>query len=358
MALGRKGIDCDFTQGKCDAFYTHAGKAITYDNNGAAFSMSQFGEAPTVESYDYILFGRVDVELHAAPGQGIITSVVLESLDLDEIDWEWVGNDNAQVQSNYFGKGDILTYDRGGFHSLDTPLSTVHTYSIDWTAERTHWIINGDVVRTLRYEEAKGGSRYPQTPMKVKLGTWVAGAPGAAPGTVSWAGGMADFSNGPSVALYKSVRVVDYAGGNGPTEDDVKEYVYGDMTGSWESIRIANGDGSSDVPGPSSSPKTSTALKTTTKDKETSVDAETTTVAAAATTTTSSQMSTTDNADGGDDSSTSRGSSTSTDNNNASSTSTRESPASNSPVGDAAPTSSSFGAAFVATLGLLLAQLV
>lgn len=193
-----------------------------------------------------MFFGRLDVELKAAPGVGVVTSVVLESSDLDEIDWEWLGGDDEQVQTNYFGKGDTTTYDRGGFHDVSSPTTTFHTYSIEWTAKFVKWSIDGKLVRTLKYEEAQGGKRFPQTPMEVKIGTWVAGGKDAAEGTVQWAGGRTDFSQAPFDAYYKSVSIVDYAGGDGPSKDSVKEYVYGDNSGSWESIKVVKGQGSSD----------------------------------------------------------------------------------------------------------------
>ncbi len=48
--------------------------------------------------------------MKAAPGAGIVSSVVLESDDLDEIDWEWVGATAGEAQSNYFGKGIQLSF--------------------------------------------------------------------------------------------------------------------------------------------------------------------------------------------------------------------------------------------------------
>lgn len=49
-------------------------------------------DAPTLNSNDYIFFGHVDVVMKAAAGQGIVSSFVLESDDLDEVDWEWLGS--------------------------------------------------------------------------------------------------------------------------------------------------------------------------------------------------------------------------------------------------------------------------
>jgi beta-glucanase (GH16 family) len=193
-----------------------------------------------------MFFGRLEVELNPAPGKGVVTSVVLQSDVLDEIDWEWVGGDIDQVQTNYFSKGDTSTYDRGAYHPVKGAVGTPHIYTIEWTAEKIDWIVNGAIVRTLKASDAKGGKAFPQTPMEVKLGTWVAGRKDAPDGTVEWAGGYTDFSNAPFNAYYKSVKIVDYAGGSGPASGPVRQYVYGDKSGDWESIVVEKGDGPAD----------------------------------------------------------------------------------------------------------------
>ncbi|KAM3540163.1 hypothetical protein ARSEF1564_006906 [Beauveria bassiana] len=256
-AFGKSGANCDFTAGACDGFHTMAGKAVTYDSRGAIVAMDAPGQAPTLRSDNYLFFGRVDVELQAAPGKGIVTSVVLLSDDLDEIDFETVGFDNKQIQSNYFSKGDDSVFDRGGNHAVDNPLGAIHKYTFEWTPEKIDWIINGAVVRTLT--RAAVGEAFPQSPMQVKLGAWVAGYEGGRPGTIEWSGGIADFSNGPATAIYKSVKVVDYAGGSSATDKDVKEYVYGDHSGSAKSIKINLKDGSSSTPDASASASSTTA---------------------------------------------------------------------------------------------------
>jgi hypothetical protein len=42
--------------------------------------------------------------MKAAPGVGIVSSIVLQSDNLDEVDWEWIGGVDSRVQQNYFGK--------------------------------------------------------------------------------------------------------------------------------------------------------------------------------------------------------------------------------------------------------------
>jgi hypothetical protein len=55
--------------------------------NGANFIINQEPNAPTLVSKKYLFFGKVDIEMQAAPGQGIITAITLMSDDKDEIDY-------------------------------------------------------------------------------------------------------------------------------------------------------------------------------------------------------------------------------------------------------------------------------
>lgn len=234
-AFGAAKVYCDFTQGACNPIKEAAGTTIEYGKDGAVFAIKKVGDAPTVESNNYIFFGRIDVDLKIAPGNGIITSIVLQSDDLDEIDLEWLGGQPNKVQTNYFRKGDDGTYDRGGTHNVSDATGTFHTYSIDWTPNAIQWSIDGTPVRTVNKKDAD--PKFPQTPMRIKLGTWTPGA-GASPGTIQWAGGLADFSKAPFNAYYRSLSIIDYAGGSAATDKPVKEYVYGDQSGNKESIRI------------------------------------------------------------------------------------------------------------------------
>lgn len=60
---------------------------MTSTDLGAKFTISEQGDAPTIESEFYIFFGHVDVKMRAANGTGIVSTWILESDDLDEIDW-------------------------------------------------------------------------------------------------------------------------------------------------------------------------------------------------------------------------------------------------------------------------------
>lgn len=238
--LDSASFACDFTQGKSAlaSWSTATGTSLTYDGSkGAQFVINGKNQAPTISSDFYIFFGRVDVQMQAAPGVGIVSSMVLQSEDLDEIDWEWLGGDTTQAQTNYFGKGNTTSYDRGTYQSVSSPQTIMHTYSFDWTKDKIDWLIDGVVVRTLMYADAVGGENFPQTPMRLKLGNWIAGDPATnAKGTIEWAGGETDFSQAPFTMYVKSVSVTNY--------NPAQAYQWSDRTGSYGSIKLVGGSSS------------------------------------------------------------------------------------------------------------------
>jgi hypothetical protein len=66
--------------------------------------------------------------------------------------------------------------------------------------------------------------------MNIRLGNWVAGDPKNAPGTIQWAGGLADFSKGPFNMYVQSLKVINYS--------PAASYAYNDMSGSFQSIGV------------------------------------------------------------------------------------------------------------------------
>ncbi|KAB5551388.1 concanavalin A-like lectin/glucanase domain-containing protein [Coniochaeta sp. 2T2.1] len=229
-ALGMS-IHVDFTKGAVNSFVPAGGSPTYSSDNGVSFTVASPGDAPQLASVFYIMFGRVECTMRSAPGAGIVSSLVLISDDLDEIDMEWLGADDTEVQTNYFGKGQTTTYNRGEFNPAPNNQAEWITYTIDWTADRIVWSVGGTVVRTLRYGDASG--QYPQTPMQVKFGSWSGGDSANAPGTVEWARGPTDYSKGPFSMHVKSIVVTDYSTGSA--------YKYGDTSGNWGSIVAVDG---------------------------------------------------------------------------------------------------------------------
>ncbi|KAH8698654.1 concanavalin A-like lectin/glucanase domain-containing protein [Talaromyces proteolyticus] len=267
-ALGAT-LSTDFTAGASKDWKVTNGE-ISYNGQGAVFTVAKKGDSPTIQTNDYFFFGTAEVKMQAAPGTGIVSSIVLESDDLDEIDWEALGGDNTQIETNYFGKDNTGTYNRATYVNLNSPQTTSYTYTVDWQKDQIQWLINGNVVRTLLASDA--GEYFPQTPMTLRIGIWAGGDSGNAPGTIQWAGGVTDYSKGPFTMYVESVTIKNANPG--------KSYTYSDNSGSADSIKI---DGSSS-PDPTTSAATTTSVHSTTSAHPTT-SAEPTTSAGHGTTT-------------------------------------------------------------------------
>ncbi|KAJ5433144.1 uncharacterized protein N7458_012300 [Penicillium daleae] len=250
--LARWEFNTDFTSGS-SAFSKWNTTSGTVDSTslGAKFTISEQGDAPTIESDFYIFFGRVEVKMRAANGTGIISTTVMESDDLDEIDWEQISTYDSSIETDYFGKGNTTSYDRATTVDVTTPEETFHTYTVDWTSSRIEWILDGEVVRTLEYADALSGKNYPQTPMRIKIGIWAGGDPDNSEGTIEWAGGETDYTAGPFSMYVESVKVINY--------NPASAYKYTDKTGAYTSIKATNGTTSTNLASSSSSVKAASA---------------------------------------------------------------------------------------------------
>ncbi|KAK0389967.1 hypothetical protein NLU13_3540 [Sarocladium strictum] len=232
--LNQASYNVDFTKGADSNFIMTYGDA-NYDSNGLSFTIDKPKQAPTMQSDFYFFFGSISAVAKAAKGTGIVSC----------LDWEWLGGDNGQVQTDYFGKGNTTAYNRGTTVNVNDVQNTWHNYTIEWTSSQTTWYIDGAPVRTLNFADAVGGTNYPQTPMRVKLGIWSASDTGA-PGTIEWAGGNTDYSQAPFTMQVKSLSINNY--------NPAGSYSYSDKTGSWQSIKM-----SKDAPPDTSSSATASA---------------------------------------------------------------------------------------------------
>jgi beta-glucanase (GH16 family) len=214
-----------------DDTFTSQSSAIEYDDkNGAAFTIAGKGQSATLVSNFYFFFGRTEVIMKAARGQGVISSIVWGSDTLDEVDWEFKGGNETFVFSNYFGKGRMNDTTTGGDHKISGSIHDFHNYTSVWTKDKLEWHIDGNLIRTLLPKDANNTNNFPQSPMSLRLGSWVGGDSSQPVGTIAWAGGPTDYSQAPFTMYVQSARVEDYSSG--------KEYTYGDNSGSWQSIKI------------------------------------------------------------------------------------------------------------------------
>ncbi len=203
-------------------------ETVNFGPNGAELTFAKRFDAPLIRTDFNFFFGSIEYVVQGAPGKGIVSSMVLLSDDLDEIDWEMTGTGGSQIETNYYGKG-VPNYDNYQYVNVTTPQTEFHTYGVQWSSEALVWYIDNIVVRTLT--AAQAGDYFPQTPMHASLSLWDGGDPTEAPGTKDWAGGETTFPISENYTMYiKSVRINNAMPGGG--------YQYTDKSGSWQSIRV------------------------------------------------------------------------------------------------------------------------
>lgn len=149
------------------------------------------------------LYGKAVVRLKTSRSRGVITAIVLISAVGDEVDYECLGSQRDEVQTNYFSKGELDYTKMRRIPLSSDSWANYHNYEIDWNEERIQWIIDGKVVRTLSKHETWNEKlqifKYPQTPMRLEVALWPGGAAQNHPGTIEWAGGPVDWENSPEL---------------------------------------------------------------------------------------------------------------------------------------------------------------
>lgn len=105
LALGTSYSQNFTTTVASDKIWNATSGQVAWNSNGGQFTINAKGDSPTIQSNFYIFFGRVSTIMQAAPGTGIVSSVVMQSDDLDEIDWEFLGGNSTHASLNFFGKG-------------------------------------------------------------------------------------------------------------------------------------------------------------------------------------------------------------------------------------------------------------
>jgi len=169
--------------------------------------------------------------------------VTLESDTGDEIDWEWLGGTDKrnEVQTNYFGQRKTGNWDRGGLHPVQDIVRITRNYTITWSPYAISWYIDNHWVRTVTAQAAaNSGNWFPQTPCRVKIGTWAGGDKDNANGTITWAGGLTNYSQGPFSMYVEQVKVWNM--------NPATLYEYKDRSGTWQSIYKNNAGASGPPP--------------------------------------------------------------------------------------------------------------
>lgn len=136
-------------------------------------------------------YGTVTARIKTgSTASGIVSSFITKNTVGDEIDYEWVGLNPSEAQSNYYWNG-TLDYTHGAHHPIGADSTAdYHIYTIEWLPDHISWIVDGNVVRTVNKQDtldaATGLFKYPSRPSRVQLSIWDGGM--GADGTASWAG--------------------------------------------------------------------------------------------------------------------------------------------------------------------------
>ncbi|KAJ1736178.1 putative glycosidase CRH2 [Coemansia biformis] len=156
-------------------------------------SKNNRGFGSTVDSSHSFKYGTVTARIKTASiAKGVVSSFIIRSnLVGDEIDFEWVGKDPREVQTNFFYH-DILNYTNSKSFDVGGDTSAAyHDYTIVWASDSITWIVDGKKLRTLyrkdTYDRKSGEYRFPAAEGRIGFSVWDGGNSGAQ-GTAEWAG--------------------------------------------------------------------------------------------------------------------------------------------------------------------------
>jgi len=220
--------------GNASAYDWVVDKGNIMNNNGElGLILTETNGGTRLSSTRYVHYGTITATLKSGRWGGVVTAFITMSDVKDEIDWEFPGNATTEAQTNFFWQGNIPPTTAGETEKgLSDTYSNYHDYTIDWQPDALTFLIDNNVVRTVQ----KTDDQYPSTPSRVQLSLWPAGIASSAPGTVTWAGGMIDWTDpdyvsaGQFSALVKSVTIKCADPQQAGTNTDVTSYTYGDNT--------------------------------------------------------------------------------------------------------------------------------
>ena len=187
-----------------DYNFLYSGNTNIDDESGEILlTMPQYSTGSLIASTHEFLYGKATVTLKTARSQGVITAIVLMSQVGDEIDFEFLGSERHDAQTNWYYQTE-LDYTRMQKQPIGSDsYEDYHTYGFDWNEERIIWLIDNKPMRTLfrrdTWDPITKRYKYPQTPSRLEIAVWPGGDKDNHPGTIEWAGGLIDWENSPDI---------------------------------------------------------------------------------------------------------------------------------------------------------------
>lgn len=171
--------------------WVYTGYIDTYDD-ALLIQMPNGTTGTVVSSTKYLWYGKVGATLKSSRDKGVVTAFITFSDVKDEIDFEFVGYDLTHPQSNFYALG-ITNYSNAENSTTTNTFSNWHYYEIDWQEDELTWLIDGQVIRTLKKDDTWNSTTerydYPQTPSRIEMSLWPGGDSSNGLGTIEWAGG-------------------------------------------------------------------------------------------------------------------------------------------------------------------------
>lgn len=207
---------------------------VTNDASGMKLCLSQEGQyyqALTFVADFYIMYGKVSITMKTAHGNGLVSTMIMNSSTSEEIDWEVLGTTDQQysgaaqpVQANVFAANHgvynnlFLSKDPNTNAEYGKPVASsaspadhasgYHTYGIEYTKDLITWSVDEAVVGSFARSEADAQHAFVSTPMRFQFGLW------AEQGANSWSG-PSDVSTGQGCMYVSGITAVDYSAGDG-----------------------------------------------------------------------------------------------------------------------------------------------
>ncbi|OMJ14968.1 putative glycosidase CRR1 [Smittium culicis] len=160
--------------------------------------LSATGQGSTVYFSRWVDHGKITISAKSGcKSPGVVSSFIVRNEFGDEIDFEWVGKDTSNVQTNYYYNNELDYTKMVPSPNLGDTTSKFIDYTIDWQLDSISWYVAGNLVRTVRRSDtwsvAENVFKFPDRPAQLSFSIWD-GSNGRPDGTRDWAGYPISYS--------------------------------------------------------------------------------------------------------------------------------------------------------------------
>lgn len=235
----------DYLGNASEANWVYTGYLDSSDD-ALLLQMPNQSTGTVVSSTKYLWFGKIGASMKTSHDHGVITAMITYSDVKDEIDFESLGFNLTNPQTNYYSLG-ILNYTNTKNSSTSDTFQNWHYYEMDWKEDKIEWLIDGELVRTLERDDTWNSSThrydYPSTPSRVQFSLWPGGSTLNGLGTIEWAGGEINWNSddikqhGYYYAYVKNVSIEAY---------DLPSFLTGNYSSDYHAFLYNSTDGAED----------------------------------------------------------------------------------------------------------------